>query len=73
MQALGTKPQDWRAPLLHLSRNRLGLAGIVKVLEGVAEAGAQGIIAGFATAAPITAISQYKENQKIYQKKFKPE
>ena len=36
--------------------------------EGVAEAGAQGIIAGFATAAPITAISQYKENQKIYQK-----
>lgn len=35
--------------------------------EGVAEAGAQGLIAGFATAAPITAISQYKENQKIYQ------
>ena len=35
--------------------------------EGVAEAGAQGLIAGLATAAPITAISQYKENQKIYQ------
>jgi hypothetical protein len=36
--------------------------------EGVAEAGAKGLIAGLITAAPITAYTQNKENQDIYQK-----